>query len=122
MQTSDKKVIVVKTKVIEIDKLLKGSVVNEKKRIQEERRRQKQQEVRRRKTRVKLSKQEKKEGGLKVPKLSFLDRMKNFIKNIVLGFIIVRLIQFAPLLKKILPLIGVAADLVSNVVVELLMD
>ena len=43
--------------------------------------------------------------------------MKNFIKNIVLGFIIVRLIQFAPLLKKILPLIGVAADLVSNVVV-----
>ena len=118
-KTSDKKVIVVKTKVIEIDKLLKGSVVTEKKRIQEERR-EKQKAARGEregKLESKLSKQEKKEGGLKVPKLSFLDRMKNFIKNIVLGFIIVRLIQFAPLLKKILPLIGVAADLVSNVVV-----
>ena len=118
-KTSDKKVIVVKTKVIEIDKLLKGSVVNEKKRIQEERR-ERQKAARGEKEgklESKLSKQEKKEGGLKVPKLSFLDRMKNFIKNIVLGFIIVRLIQFAPLLKKILPLIGVAADLVSNVVV-----
>lgn len=118
-KTSDKKVIVVKTKVIEIDKLLKGSVVTEKKRIQEERK-EKQKAARGEKEgklESKLSKQEKKEGGLKVPKLSFLDRMKNFIKNIVLGFIIVRLIQFAPLLKKILPLIGVAADLVSNVVV-----
>ena len=118
-KTSDKKVIVVKTKVIEIDKLLKGSVVNEKKRIQEERR-ERQKAARGEKEgklESKLSKQEKKEGGLKVSKLSFLDRMKNFIKNIVLGFIIVRLIQFAPLLKKILPLIGVAADLVSNVVV-----
>ena len=118
-KTSDKKVIVVKTKVIEIDKLLKGSVVTEKKRIQEEKR-ERQKAARGEKEgklESKLSKQEKKEGGLKVPKLSFLDRMKNFIKNIVLGFIIVRLIQFAPLLKKILPLIGLAADLVSNVVV-----
>lgn len=118
-KTSDKKVIVVKTKVIEIDKLLKGSVVTEKKRIQEEKREQQKaaRGEREGKLESKLSKQEKKEGGLKVPKLSFLDRMKNFIKNIVLGFIIVRLIQFAPLLKKILPLIGLAADLVSNVVV-----
>ena len=118
-KTSDKKVIVVKTKVIEIDKLLKGSVVTEKKRIQEEKREQQKaaRGEREGKLESKLSKQEKKEGGLKVPKLSFLDRMKNFIKNIVLGFIIVRLIQFAPLLKKILPLIGVAADLVSNVVI-----
>ena len=118
-KTSDKKVIVVKTKVIEIDKLLKGSVVTEKKRIQEERKEKQKaaRDEREGKLESKLSKQEKKEGGLKVPKLSFLDRMKNFIKNIVLGFIIVRLIQFAPLLKKILPLIGLAADLVSNVVV-----
>lgn len=117
--TSGEKLVVIKTKVIEVDKLLKGSVVNEKKQIEKENK-EKQKAARGKKEdklESDISRKEKKEGGLKAPKLSFLDRMKNFIKNIILGFIIVRLIQFAPLLKKILPLIGLAADLVAKVVV-----
>ena len=117
--TSGEKLVVIKTKVIEVDKLLKGSVVTEKKQIEKENR-EKQKAARGQKEdklESDISRKEKKEGGIKAPKLSFLDRMKNFIKNIILGFIIVRLIEFAPLLKKILPLIGLAADLVSKVVV-----
>jgi hypothetical protein len=118
-KTSGKKTVVIKTKVIEIDKLLKGSVVTEKKKIEKERKEKQKAErgEKEGKLESKPSKEEKKEGGLKVPKLSFFDRMKNFIKNIILGFIIVRLIEFTPILKKILPLIGTVADFVSNVVV-----
>ena len=117
-KTSGKKTVVIKTKVIEIDKLLKGSVVTEKKKIEKERKEKQRAErgEKEGKLESKPSKEEKKGGGLKVPKLSFFDRMKNFIKNIILGFIIVRLIEFTPILQKILPLIGTIADFVSNVV------
>ena len=84
-KTSGKKTVVIKTKVIEIDKLLKGSVVTEKKKIEKERKEKQRAErgEKEGKLESKPSKEEKKGGGLKVPKLSFFDRMKNFIKNII---------------------------------------
>ena len=52
------------------------------------------------------TKKENKKGGLKVPKIGFFDRVKKFIMTTLLGFVLFRLIEFAPLLKKIVPFIG----------------
>lgn len=112
-----KKILKVKIKVLEVDKILKGSVVSEKKRIDKKKREDQQKE--RSKREDELEKKPEGEKGKKsdpkLPKISFFDRIKNFIKNIILGFILVRLVEFAPILNKIAPIIGGVVEFVSNV-------
>ena len=116
-KTPDKKILKVKIKVIEVDKLLKGSVVNEKKRIDDKKRKEQQETRSKREDELEKKPEggEKKKSGLKAPKISFFDRIKNFIKNVLLGFILVRLVEFAPILNKIAPIIGGVVEFVSNV-------
>ena len=116
-KTPSKKILKVKNKVLEVDKILKGSVVNEKKRIDNKKRKEQQQTRAKREDEL----EKKPEGGKekksdpKLPKISFFDRIKNFIKNIILGFVLVRLVEFAPILNKIAPIIGGVVEFVSNV-------
>ena len=116
-KTPDKKILKVKFKVIEVDKLLKGSVASEKKRIDDKRKREQQETRAKREGELekKPEGKEKEKGGLKIPKISFFDRVKNFIKNILLGFVLTRLVEFAPILKKIVPVIAGIVEFVSNV-------
>ena len=114
-------IVVIKERCIEIDTLLKGSLALDK--IREEEARKKKQTQRRAASEKQLesrtkSKDEKK-SGLKLPKIGFFDRIKNFIKNVLLGFILTRLVEFAPILQKIVPLLAGAIDFMTDFAIGL---
>ena len=114
-------IVVIKERCIEIDTLLKGSLALDK--IRAEEARKKKQTQRRAASEKQLesrtkSKNEKK-SGLKLPKIGFFDRIKNFIKNVLLGFILTRLVEFAPILQKIVPLLGGAIDFMTDFAIGL---
>ena len=109
--------VVIKERCIEINTLLKGSLALDKIRADRERKKAQQQRRAGQEDKLESKKKGKEEKGpgLKMPKIGFLDRMKNFIKNVLLGFIIVRLLEFAPILKKIIPVIAGVIEFISNV-------
>ena len=114
-------IVVIKERCIEIDTLLKGSLALDK--IRAEEARKKKQTQRRAASEKQLesrtkSKDEKK-SGLALPKIGFFDRIKNFIKNVLLGFILTRLVEFAPILQKIVPLLGGAIDFMTDFAIGL---
>lgn len=101
-------------KVIDVDKILKGTLASDKKELDDKKKednlkkRQKAEEA--------LEAKPDKKGGdklslPKLPKMGFLDWIKNFISNMILGFFAVRMIEHLPKLRGILSLIGNATDL-----------
>jgi hypothetical protein len=107
----------IERKVVQIDKLLKDSLFltkkeNEKKRKGEE---QKEFEGREKELEKKKPKEVK---GLNLPtppKKGFLDWIRNFITQTVLGFIAVRLIDHLPKLLSLLPTIIKVTDFITDV-------
>ena len=92
----------IKTKVIEIDKILKGTFTAKKKQEDKEKQEeQKEKRAGREKDLEKKPDKEKKSGPkLKVPAPSFFDKIKNFILNTLLGYGVVRLLDYLPQLKQ----------------------
>ena len=114
-------IVVIKERCIEIDTLLKGSLALDK--IRAEEARKKKQTQRRAASEKQLESRDKsreeKKSGLALPKIGFFDRIKNFIKNVLLGFILTRLVEFAPILQKIVPLLGGAIDFMTDFAIGL---
>ena len=115
-------ILVIKTRVIEIEKILKGSVALDKKLLDQERK-QREKELR---TQEESELETPKDGDEKKvkkkktkAKLGFLDGLINFIKEVLTGFILVRLIKFLPQLKKIVSILGGALDFFTNVALGL---
>jgi hypothetical protein len=110
-------------KVVEIDKLLKGTLAEEKA-LTKEKTKQDQREDRDKregKLEKKKTKEEKKEKGLSIPKLSFFDRIKQFISSIITGFILQKLVDLGPeklegIIKAISGGIEFVADLIIGIV------
>ena len=107
-------------KVIEIDGVLKGTLAEEKARSRaelmdlEEQKRQKQEG----KLEKKKTKEEKEAGGkLQLPQLSFLDRIKQFISSIITGFILQKLVDFAPQLEMIGNIVGTGIEVVADLII-----
>ena len=107
-------------KVIEIDGVLKGTLAEEKARSRaelmdiEEQKRQKQEG----KLEKKKTKEEKEAGGkLQLPQLSFLDRIKQFISSIITGFILQKLVDFAPQLEMIGNIVGTGIEIVADLII-----
>ncbi len=108
-------------KIIAIDKILKGTLAEEKSRSKtekknlEKQRRQKQEE----KLEKKKTKEEKKAGGLKIPKISFFDRIKQFVMSIITGFILKKLVDFLPQvdLVSIGNAIGTGLEVVTDLII-----
>lgn len=103
---------VIEKKVIQIDKLLKDSLLLSKKE-DETKRKNKEKEEFNQKERDLESKKLPKLKGINLPtppKMGFLDWIKNFITKTILGFFAVRLIDFLPQLLKILPVIIKVGD------------
>ena len=117
-KSSSKKIPEIKKKVIEIGKFLKGSVADEKKKIDKERKENQKTKREEREGILEkaLGKEEKNKKGLALPKIGFFDRVKKFIMTTLLGFVLFRLIEFAPLLEKIVPFIAGTIEFVSNIV------
>ena len=115
-------ILVIKTRVIEIEKILKGSVALDKKLLDQERK-EREKELR---TQEESELETPKDGDEKKvkkkktkAKLGFLDGLINFIKEVLTGFILVRLIKFLPQLKKIASILGGALDFFTNVALGL---
>ncbi|MEC7917301.1 MAG: hypothetical protein VX720_00790, partial [Pseudomonadota bacterium] len=105
-------VYTIRTKVIEIDKLLKGTFVEKKKRQKDEK--TEKENEKRKKTESKLEddatdSDDEEENKLKMPRLSFLDGIKKFISNVLLGWLTFKLIKHLPTIVKFLKPIAAIA-------------
>ena len=108
---------IIKVTTIEVDNILKGTLalkkkqLDQQKRLESSKRREKQEE--------KLeTKPQAQKGEIKVPtlpKMGFLERIKNFIGNIILGYFAVRMIDYLPKLIPIVKFLGTATDFVLGV-------
>lgn len=107
---------IVKKQVIQVKDLIATNTLLKK---AEETRQRKVDEQKRFKEKEEKLEKPKETGSDKVklpatPKLSFLDRIKRFLFNILLGFVVVRLIPHLPKLIGIVKLAGQALDLVVD--------
>jgi len=106
-------VVTIKKKIILVDDLLKGTLA-EKKERQKKEIKEKEDEKRAKQE----AEQEKgkpdvgdEEGNkLVMPRLSFLDGIKNFISDVLVGWLTLRLIKFLPQIMKVLKILGPIAD------------
>ena len=116
-EKSVKNIGVIRTKVVEIENILKGTLASEKKALDEKKR--KESTKRREKQEEKLETKPKAEKGSikapKAPRLGIFDWIKNFIGNIILGYFAVRLIDHLPKITPILKFLGNAADFIIDV-------
>ena len=97
------KTVVIKEKLTTIAGLLEGTLASKKK--EETDKKKKEQQERRGSREAKLEKKPKTKGKLELPKvpgMSFLDRIKQFLMNILGGYLLYKLVEFAPLLTPIL--------------------
>lgn len=102
-EEEQEKTIVIKEKLTTIAGLLEGTLASKKK--EETDKKKKEQQERRGTREAKLEKKPKTKGKLELPNIpgmSFLDRIKQFIMNVLGGYLLYRLIEFAPLLTPIL--------------------
>lgn len=107
----------IEKKVIKIDKLLKDSFLLSKKE-EEVKRKSKEKGKFEGKEKELESKKPPEVKGIKLPslpKMGFIDWIKNFITQTILGFFAVRLIEFLPQLLKVLPVIVKVADFFIDV-------
>ena len=93
-------VYTIRTRVIEVDKLLKGTLASEKAQNKKEKK-QKEDEVRLEQETDKEKKKPDKDTGKEtpkslVPKLGFLDGIKKFLSDVLMGWLTFRLIKFLP--------------------------
>ena len=112
-----KNIGIIKVKVIQIEKILKGTIALEKKSLDEKKR--KESGTRREKQEEKLeTKPNVEKGNIKMPsapRLGILDWVKNFIGNIILGYFAVRLIDHLPKIMPIVKFLGAAADFIIDI-------
>ena len=112
-----KNISVIKIKVIQIEKILKGTIALEKKSLDDKKR--KDSGTRREKQEEKLeTKPNVEKGNIKMPsapRLGILDWVKNFIGNVILGYFAVRLIDHLPKIMPIVKFLGAAADFIIDI-------
>jgi hypothetical protein len=106
----------IKVNVIKIENILKGTLAVEKKSLDEKKRQESGK--RREKQEEKLeTKPQAEKGKIKtpeVPRMGFLDWVKNFIGNVILGYFAVRMLDYLPKLIPIVKFLGSATDFVIN--------
>ena len=118
LTSQDKKnVNTIRVKTIQVDKILKGTLAADKKRLTDK----KKEASKKRKDDVEaqLEKKPTKDGaGFKMPKvlpkMGFLGWIKNFIGNILLGFFAVRLVEHLPKLKWVLKGVMAVGEFIIN--------
>lgn len=116
-QNSNFLLLDIEKKVIQVDKLLKDSLLLSKKDSELKRKSSEKVEFEGREKELEQKKPPLVK-GIKLPslpKMGFLDWIKNFITQTILGFFAVRLIDFLPQLLKILPVIIKVGDFFTDV-------
>lgn len=118
---SNKKTFVIKEKVIEIDKILKGTLASEKKEIDSKKRQDEKEKRQNAEKTLETSEEKKsKKTKLQIPKVKFFDRIKDFFGNILMGFILTRLIEYAPIIERFLPIIKNTFNFITDFVIGII--
>ncbi len=107
----------IEKKIIQVDKLLKDSLLLSKKEGEKKRVSEEQKEFEKREKELEKNKP-KPIPGIKLPslpKMGFLDWIKNFVTQTILGFFAVRLIEHLPKLLSLLPAIIKVSDFVVGI-------
>jgi len=107
----------IKTTVIQVEKLLAGSVAVQKKQLQAQKDAQEDAEFAKEEGDLekKLPKESKSKFKIPIPGKGMLATVVGFITNVAFGFIIVKLMDFLPKLQGILPKIGEFVDGVFDI-------
>ena len=110
-------VYTIRTKVIEIDKLLKGTLAEEKAQQKKERKQKEVEQRAQKETKLEKPDKDSEEEAPKqlLPKLSFLDGIKKFLGDVLMGWLTFRLIKFLPKIVKLLKPLAAFADFVIDV-------
>ena len=109
-------VYTISTKIIEIDKLLKGTLAAEK--VQKEKERKQKEDDLRAKQEEDTEKpddgdeEDEETPRPLLPKMSFLDKIKDFLGKVIIGWFTFRLLKFLPKVIGIVKVIGKIADFV----------
>ena len=110
------KVKTISMKVNKINEILKGTLAAEKKQRDQERKSEERESST--KAENALEKEQKKNSKFKLPaplkNLNPIDRIKNFLFNVLGGYIAVRLLDNLPLLQKLIPIIGGAMKFIED--------
>lgn len=113
---SQSNIQLIKVKSIEVNKLLKGTLALDKKKLDDKKRKDNQKEKQEQEEKLE-SKPQIKRGKIefpKLPRMGFLDFVKNFIGNVILGYFAVRLVDHLPKLIPFIKVIGRATDFIIN--------
>ena len=104
----------IKTTVIEVEKLLAGSVALQKKQLQAQKDAQEDSDFKKEEADLekKKPKETKSKFNFTVPGQGLLSTLINFISNIALGFIVTRLVDIMPKLMPVLKILGGLADFI----------
>ena len=106
----------IKVKIDKINDILKGTLAAEKKQKDDERKTTEKETST--KAENELEKEQKKVSKFKLPaplkKLNPMDRIKNFLFNVLGGYIAVRLIKHLPMLEALIPKIKAAIDFIED--------
>ena len=106
----------IKTTVIQVEKLLAGSVAVQKKQLQAQKDAQEDAEFAKEESDLEKKVPKKAKGKLKIniPGKGLLATLTNFITNVALGFIVVKLVDFMPKLMPVLKGLAAVADWVID--------
>ena len=106
----------IKTTVIQVEKLLAGSVATQKKQLQAQKDAQEDAEFAKEESDLEKKVPKKAKGKLKIniPGKGLLATLTNFITNVALGFIVVKLVDFMPKLMPVLKGLAAVADWVID--------
>jgi F0F1-type ATP synthase assembly protein I len=109
---------IIQVKVTEINKIFKGTVAAQKKELDDKKREESKKRLSSKEKKLKTKSDNEKKDKLKtpeIPKMDFLDRIKDFIGKIILGFFITKLIDHLPKIVPIIKFIGGATDFIVNI-------
>jgi hypothetical protein len=114
---SIKNVDIIKTNVVKIENILKGTLALDKKQLDDKKR--DASKKRKEKIETKLETKPNAESGKismpAAPRTGILDFIKNFIGNVLLGYFAIRLIKHLPKIMPIVKFLGNAADFIIDI-------
>ena len=112
-----KTLFTIQKKIILVDDLLKGTFAEKKKRQKDEVKKKEDEARIEEESKLEDKDTDDEEEGLKVkmPRLSFLDGIKKFIGDVLMGWLTFRLIKFLPQVMKAAKFLGRIADFLINV-------
>ena len=115
-QSMARSLVQIKTSVITIDTLLKGSLALDEVQAKSKRKAKEKQKRDARESELEKKPKDKKEPKMKMslPKMGFLNKLKKFISNLIFGWLALKLLDWAPKIAKILPVLGRAVDTLIN--------